>query len=552
MSLRLHASVPVPHETARVARAAFPANNTYVALRDELGTLFVDDDFAALYPTRGRPAEAPWRLALITVFQFIENLSDRQAADAVRARIDWKYALALELTDPGFDSSVLCEFRARLLAGSAEQRLLDAILDRCRERGWLKARGRQRTDSTHVLGRIRALNRLLCAQETLRHALNVLAVAAPEWLLPNSQAAWRERYGRRCDESRVPAGQEQRRAFAQRVGEDGRALLAAVDSPGAPAWLRHVSAVVTLRLVWLQQFYQEGDAIRWRTEAEGTPPSGRSISSPYDPEARYARKETTTWVGYKVHLTESCDDGAPHLITHVETTPAPVADGDMTPAIHEGLQAKGLLPGKHLADTGYVDAELFVQSRQQYGVDLVGPTRADYHWQARAGQGFAADNFRVDWEQERMTCPEGKLSIGWSPAVDKGHNHVIKVKFSAKDCRACPSKEQCTRGTRRLVTIRPREQYEALGLARLREGTAEYQRDYGKRAGVEGTISQGVRVCGLRRSRYAGQAKTHLQHLATAAALNVLRIGDWLAQEPREQTRTSAFAQLMAPLATAA
>jgi transposase len=552
MSLRSQALVPVPHETARVARAAFPANNTYLALRDELGTLFVDDDFAALYPTRGRPAEVPWRLALITVFQFVENLSDRQAADAVRARIDWKYALALELTDPVFDSSVLCEFRARLVAGSAEQRLLDALLDRCRERGWLKARGRQRTDSTHVLGRVRALNRLLCAQETLRHALNVLAVAAPEWLLANSQAAWRERYGRRCDESRIPAGQEQRRAFAQVVGEDGRALLSAVDAPGAPAWLRDVPAVVTLRLVWLQQFYQEGDAIRWRTEAEGTPPSGLSISSPYDPEARYARKETTTWVGYKVHLTESCDDDAPHLITHVETTPAPVADGDMTPVIHEGLQAKGLLPGKHLADTGYVDAELFVQSRQRYGVDLVGPTRADYHWQARAGQGFAADNFRVDWEQERMTCPEGKLSIGWSPAVDKGHNHVIKVKFSAKDCGACPSKERCTRGTRRLVTIRPREQYEALGLARVREGTAEYQRDYGKRAGVEGTVSQGVRVCGLRRSRYAGQAKSHLQHLATAAALNVLRIGDWLSQEPREQTRTSAFARLMARPATAA
>jgi transposase len=552
MSLRPQPLTAVPDDTARVARAAFPHGNTYLALRDQLGTLFGDDDFAALYPRRGRPAEAPWRLALITVFQFVENLSDRQAADAVRARIDWKYALALELTDPGFDSSVLCEFRARLLAGSAEQRLLDAILDRCRERGWLKARGRQRTDSTHVLGRIRALNRLLCAQEALRHALNVLAVAAPEWLLANSQAAWLERYGRRCDESRVPAGQEQRRAFAQRVGEDGRALLAAVDAPGAPAWLRDMPAVVTLRLVWLQQFYQEGDAVRWRTEAEGTPPSSLSISSPYDPEARYARKETTTWVGYKVHLTESCDDDAPHLITHVETTPAPVADGDMTPVIHEGLQAKGLLPGKHLADTGYVDAELFVQSRQQYQVDLVGPTRADYHWQARAGQGFAADNFRVDWEQGRMTCPEGKLSIGWSPAVDKGHNHVIKVKFSAKDCGACPSKEQCTRGTRRLVTIRPREQYEALGLARLREGTAEYQRDYGKRAGVEGTISQGVRVCGLRRSRYAGQAKAHLQHLATAAALNVLRIGDWLDQEPRAQTRTSAFAQLMAPLATAA
>ena len=279
---------------------------------------------------------------------------------------------------------------------------------------------------------------------------------------------------------------------------------------------------------------------------------GLDISSPHDPEARYARKDTTTWVGYKVHLTETCDDDSPHLITHVETTLGPVADGDVTPVIHTGLQAKDLLPAEHLADTGYVDAELLVNSRQEYGVDLVGPTRADYHWQARAGDGFAAGDFRVDWEQQRMTCPEGRQSSGWTPAVDRGHNQVIKVKFSAKDCGACPSKGKCTRGTRRSVTIRPREQYEALELARRREGTSEYKEGYGKRAGVEGTITQGVRACGMRRSRYAGEAKTHLQHLATAAALNVLRIGDWLAEKPREQTRASAFARLMTPLAAAA
>jgi hypothetical protein len=157
----------------------------------------------------------------------------------------------------------------------------------------------------------------------------------------------------------------------------------------------------------------------------------------------------------------------------------------------------------------------------------------------------------VDWDNEQMTCPEGQLSSSWSPALDRSDNPVIKVKFSAKDCGACPSQENCTRSTRRTVTIRPRQEYEALGTARLREQTAEFKDEYAQRAGVEGTISQGVRVCGLRRSRYSGEAKTHLQHLATAAALNVLRIGDWLAEEPRAQTRTSAFARLMAPPAAA-
>ncbi|HEX2136546.1 MAG TPA: transposase, partial [Microvirga sp.] len=193
MSLHLDPLGPVPEETARVARAAFPKGTLYLTLRDELGPLYDDDLFVDLFPSRGQPAEAPWRLALVTVLQFAENLPDRQAADAVRGRIDWKYLLGLELTDPSFDSSVLCEFRARLLAGSAEQRLLDRLLTLARERGLLKARGRQRTDSTHVLAAIHVLNRLECIGETLRHALTSLAVAVPEWLRAQVPADWYER-----------------------------------------------------------------------------------------------------------------------------------------------------------------------------------------------------------------------------------------------------------------------------------------------------------------------------------------------------------------------
>jgi transposase len=423
MCLRLHPALPVPAETARVARAAFPVGNTCLTLRDDLGTIFHDEDFAALYPTRGQPAAAPWRLALVTVLQFVEQLSDRQAADAVRARIDWKYVLGLELTDPGFDSTVLSEFRSRLLAGAAEQRLLDAVLARCRERGWLKPRGRQRTDSTHVLARIRAVNRLECIRETLRHALNSLAVVAPAWLQANGQPGWSDRYGRRLDDSRLPTS-----AF---------------------------------------------------------------LSSPYDVEARYAKKHTTSWIGYKVHLTETCEDDAPHLITQVETTPGPVADGDVTPQIHQALQEKDLLPGTHLADTGYVDAELLVDSQRDYGVDLIGPTRPDYRWQAKAGVGVAASDFQVHWEAEQAICPEGRRSTSWTPAVDRGHNEVIKIKFSAKDCQACPRRAQCTQGKRRSITVRPHDQYVALEAARLREKSEDYKEEYAKRAGIEGTISQG-------------------------------------------------------------
>jgi transposase len=142
MSLQPKEIAPVPDETARVARAAFPKGNAWLSLRDELGTIYRDEMFAGLYPRRGQPAEAPWRLALVLVMQFADGLSDRQAAEAVRSRIDWKYLLGLELTDPGFDSTVLTEFRTRLVEGSAERRMLDAILDLCRARKWLAARGR--------------------------------------------------------------------------------------------------------------------------------------------------------------------------------------------------------------------------------------------------------------------------------------------------------------------------------------------------------------------------------------------------------------------------
>lgn len=194
-------------------------------MRDALGTIYEDADFAALFPSRGQPAEPPWRLALVTVMQFAERLSDRQAADAVRGRIDWKYALSLELTDPGFDASVLSEFRARLVAGGAEQQLLDLLLERFRAAGLLKVRGRQRTDSTHVLAAIRVLHRIANIAETLRAALNVLAGVAPEWLRAQTPEQWFERYVRRLDDDDVPDGQAARQAHAETIGRDGMRLL---------------------------------------------------------------------------------------------------------------------------------------------------------------------------------------------------------------------------------------------------------------------------------------------------------------------------------------
>lgn len=316
MSLRPEISPAIPEETARVARTSFPKGSRYTRLRDELGAVFDDVWFVDLFPTRGRPAEAPWRLALVTLFQFAEGLPDRQAAEAVRGRIDWKYALALSLTDPGFDSTVLSEFRSRLVEGGAEQVLLDAVLTLARERNLLSGGGRQRTDATHVLAAVRALNRLECAAETMRHALESLAVAAPDWLRAHAQPDWAERYGHRTFDDRLAKNAVRREERARTIGQDGHALLAAALDPAAPGWLRQVPAVETLRRVWVQQFYLSADAVQWRTAEHGIPPSSIFLSSPYDTDAHLGRKRTTKWVGYKAHLTETCDEGRPHLITH--------------------------------------------------------------------------------------------------------------------------------------------------------------------------------------------------------------------------------------------
>ena len=279
-----------------------------------------------------------------------------------------------------------------------------------------------------------------------------------------------------------------------------------------------------MRQVWTQNFLvehgPEGLRVEWRTNDQ-TPPSGRYTGSPYDPEARYATKGATVWSGYKVHLTETCDDGVPNLITNVETTTAAVSDDAVTSTIHAALESRGLLPQTHVADTGFVNSALFVEARERFGVDLVGPTRGDRQCQAQAGAGFAARDFAIDFAQQRATCPAGKASQSWTPALARGTAPVIKIKFAAADCRACPLKPQCTRSAsaRRAITVRPEAQHEALRLGRAREQTASFTAEYARRAGVEGTIAQGVRSSRLRRTPYFGQAKTHLAHLMTAASV---------------------------------
>lgn len=341
VSLKPEPIGPIPEETARVAKVAFPKGTAYTRMRDELGAIWEDKDFADLFPARGQHALAPWRLALVTVMQFAEGLTDRQAAEAVRARIDYKYALGLELTDPGFDYSVLSEFRSRLVEGEAEQLLLQRLLEECKSRGLVKAGGKQRTDSTHVLAAVKAMGRLECIGETLRAALNTLADEVPQWLRGWAPHEWYERYGPRVEEYRLPKGDAERKRKAEEIGADGFRLLDQLDAQDAPAGACELEAVCTLRRVWSEQYHEPeepGGAARLRGPKE-IPPAAEMVQSPYDTEARYSWKREVNWVGYKAHLTETvCDqEEGPNLITQVETTAAISPEASRAEGFEQGF-----------------------------------------------------------------------------------------------------------------------------------------------------------------------------------------------------------------------
>ena len=295
--------------------------------------------------------------------------------------------------------------------------LFETMLTCLKQRGLIKAGGRQRTDATHVLAAVRAINRIVCVGETMRAALNTLAEVVPQWLRSFAPDEWYERYAHRVEEYRLPKEQTKRTTLVETIGADGYALLDAIYTTPELNWLPHVPAVEILRRVWVQQFELVEGRPHFRAN-DNIPPPPKMICSPYDTEATYGRKLTTWWVGYKVHLTESCDEDAPRLITHVETSRAGNGDVDVTPRIHQALKEKDLVPTEHLTDTNYAEAKQFVQSQQEYGIDLIAPTRADHKWQAKEQQGFDASSFQIDWEAHKATCPAGRESLSWTRAVD--------------------------------------------------------------------------------------------------------------------------------------
>ncbi|WP_203217854.1 IS1182 family transposase [Nocardia terpenica] len=543
----------IPAETVRVAWAANPQGTPAMWIRDRLDGLFLDSDFDEWYPVDGRLGLSPARLALVSVLQFAENLTDRQAALAVACRIDWKYALGLGIDDPGFDHTVLCEFRERMAEGDRADRLLAVMVDRLAAAGLVTARGRQRTDSTHVLAAVRTLSRLELVGETLRAALEELALVAPEWLAGIVTPEWGQRYDRPVRYDRLPRGADARRTWALTVGADGASLLQALAAPDAPQRLRKGTRVEVLRRVWIQQYwFDSAGRLRWRdakktkdrrtrrssprrsnSGAAGSPDpaeaqvpwSGLEIVSPHDPQARFCHHPgKARWIGYKVHQTETCDDDMPRVIVHVLTTPAPEQDVHALDPIHTALAARRLLPSEHLVDTGYITPQIIHHAATEHAVTIIGPVRED----PRAGEhpGFAKEDFLIDWQARTVTCPQGVTSPPWKPTVTD-QRPGFSVLFRRADCRECAVRRQCTgnvddKGRHLLLLPRPLQQIQSH--ARTEQKTAAWQQKYAMRAGCEATVSEAVHAHGLRRCRYRGLARTHVQHVLTAAGTDLIRL----------------------------
>jgi transposase len=541
MVLRPQPIPPVPTTTAAAVRAAFPKGNLLVDLRAEFGTLVDDTVFADLYPADGRPVHvAPWRLALVLILQYLEGLTDRQAADAVRRCMDWKYLLSLDLHDPGFDFTLLHDFRERLISSDSAQGLFDHLLAACTARGLIKHRGTQRTDSTRVLAAVRSLSQLECVLEAIHWLLNQLTTENPAWVQAHIPPEWFTRYGFRAEQARFPKADAARERFALTMAADGYQLMTWLDVPSTPPALRALPSLHALRLIWIQQFYSctipGHETIQMRTSTN-KPLSALVIQSPYDLEARWCQRNNQQWVGYKVHMTETCDPGYPDLITHIATVPATEHDSVAAPRILADLDQRRLLPATQLVDAGYMNAQLLMLGHG-YNVNIVGPTLLSNRRQQSEGAGYAVDNFQLDWERQIAICPQGHPSRGWWP-IETGGKSCIRIGFRSKTCRVCPVRAACTSakvGARQL-TIYTHDTYMAMQAARQRETTDDFKHTYALRSGVESTMAQHTQRFDGRTSRYRGLRRTHLQQLLVASATNLVRVIAWLWNEPLDEQR---------------
>lgn len=513
MTLRERDLGAMPAETAAVGERVLGADDPYRALGDHLPELLTDAMFAALYQPTGRAAVSPALLALVTLFQFLEDVPDREAARLVAVRLDWKYALHLPLDAASFDFTCLHYFRQRLLDHAQERLVFDALLGQVRALGFCKKRGKQRTDSLAVLGAVRQLSELETVTETLRLALLALDQADPTWAAGAVGDALRERYVQTRPDYRLTP--EERQAALLAAGEDAAGLLARLAT--APEGLGTLAAAKTLRVVFTQRYERVDGAVRVR--APGVDATER-IVTPHDVGVRAGQKRGKQWRGDKVHVTETAepaDPAAPNFLTDVTTAGASSGDVEALPAIREQLAQRDLLPDEQFVDSSYISGKQLAQS-QAAGVELVGPPLLD-----TSPNAFKLQDFVIDRAAEQAVCPAGKISVKWSPRTDRDGSRAVNIQFAATDCADCPLRAQCTT-SQSGRSLHLTEHYDLLQARRAEATTDAFRERMRSRPAIEATLSELVRCHGLRRHRYRGDAKRHCENLFKGAACNLKRL----------------------------
>jgi transposase/IS5 family transposase len=522
MSLQMDWNTEIPDDTARVGREILTNDDPYRLVGDGVNDFLSLKDFTGLYSELGRGAVCPIILSLITVFQFLENIPDRVAARWAVTRIDWKYALHLPLTWLGFDFSDLSNFRQRLLEHNAERLIFEKVLEWVRSLGFLKKYGKQRSDSTHILGCVERLSRLELVWETLRVTLRVIRDTAPEWYEEVLPAAFHEAYVKRQSDWRL--SKEEVKAEMQKVGRDGFWLLDHLNDSTPPSILG-LAEVETLRRVWNQQFERKPDSQKVKVR----PPSGRGkgkdlVVTPHDPDARWSEKRGKDWIGYKLQVTETAEEEVTHqFITDIDAVAATTHDSEVVDEIQKRLIARALKPQEHYVDQGYPSGPNLAHSAG-CGIELIGPVGGDT---AGKPEGYRQSDFTLDFAARQATCPAGKISVAWYERPQPDGYMGAEIQFKAQ-CNGCPARAQCAPGkSGRTLNINP--YHEILDRRRTEQETEDFQERMKRRPAIEGTISELTRKHGSRRARYRGQNKVRLQALFTGAAANLKRLARALA-----------------------
>jgi transposase len=550
MCLKASPPPPLPPETARIGQLLFPPEHVYRRIGDLYTGRVADEQFAAMYPRRGQPALSPAHLSIVIILQAMEYLSDRQAAAMVRTRLDWKYALHLGLEDPGFDASVLSEFRTRLVDHAAQRQLFDALLEQFREQGLLGGRALQRSDSMTILSAVRALNRLELVMETMRLALEAIAERDAAWLRATTPSAWLARYGEWTQAERLvkekgAKGEGEARRMLEAVGRDGFALLEALEGERRPRWAEEPEAVARMRQVWAQQYRRVGgEAVELSTPAsrERDGVAGEPIATPHDPQVRFSGAKGRKAEGYKLQLTETASEAHPAMITDVDVVGLTERDASAVGPIQQRLAERELAPEEQLVDRGYTSGAAIEQSRGR-GVELVGPVQSE----ADGGGRFRASAFALDVSAREAVCPGGQVARRWRERAlrDRPGQRVLYVSWGAAQCGACPLRAQCVSPSASSKTLKLSAHYEELRLRREQQRTRAFGAKYRRRAGVEATFSNLVRRYGGRRAKYRGRAKVLLQYTTLACAVNLRRSAAWAAKARVKRARPSRLRRLM-------